>query len=198
MTRKKKPVYKRVWFWLLAVVLIFIGFGTLGSKNSSSSNHSSTSQADSKINQTNFDKIQLSETDGTSKDDVVAMFGKKPMSSSSQQIQGTSAEDYVWSGGLLGKSVTIGFVNGHAVSKAIDSIEGTKKISSDQFDAIQNGMTKDQVKDKLGKPSGTSISTIAGQSAEDWKYSGKGDLGANLMITFSNGVVSGKSQLGLK
>lgn len=45
---QKKPFYKKVWFWLLVVIVIFIGFGTLGSNNSSSSSSSSSSTSSSK------------------------------------------------------------------------------------------------------------------------------------------------------
>lgn len=195
---QKKPFYKRVWFWILIVILVFIGFGVAGSKSGSNGGTSTTTTAGSKINQKNFDKIQISESNGTSREDVEKMFGKKPSSTSTQSIQGTQADMAIWNGTALGSTVTVGFVNGHATSKGISGLPHGKKITSDQFNAINNGMSKDDVQKALGKPFGRTYSSVGGQSAEMWQYNGKGDLGSNLVITFTNGTVSGKSQAGLQ
>lgn len=195
---QKKPFYKRVWFWILIVILVFIGFGVAGSKSGSNGGTSTTTTAGSKINQKNFDKIQISESNGTSREDVEKMFGKKPSSTSTQSIQGTQADMAIWNGTALGSTVTVGFVNGHATSKGISGLPHGKKITSDQFNAINNGMSKDDVRKALGKPFGRTYSSVGGQSAEMWQYNGKGDLGSNLVITFTNGTVSGKSQAGLQ
>lgn len=197
---KKKPFYKRVWFWILIVILIFIGFGSAGSKNdskNSAGNSSSSSSNASKINQTNFDKINISETDGTSKADVEKMFGKKPSSSSSQTIQGVSADECIWHGTSLGSTVTVAFANGHAISKGIAGLPNSSKVSTSQYNAIQNGMTKNEVIKKLGKPTGRTYSSIAGQNAEMLEYIGKGNVGANMNVTIINGTVSGKAQSGM-
>lgn len=198
---QKKPFYKRVWFWLLVVIVVLIGFGSVGSKggnNSSSSTGNSSSNSSSKINKANFDKIQISESNGTSKEEVEKMFGKKPSTSSSQSIQGIQGEECVWTGTALGSTVTVGFSNGHAISKGITGLPGSKKITSSQYEAIQNGMSKDEVIQKLGKPSGRTYSSIAGQSAEMLMYDGKGSLGSNMTITITNGAVSGKAQAGME
>lgn len=197
---KKKPFYKRVWFWILIVILIFIGFSSAGSKNdskNSAGNSSSSSSNASKINQTNFDKINISETDGTSKADVEKMFGKKPSSSSSQTIQGVSADECIWHGTSLGSTVTVAFANGHAISKGIAGLPNSSKVSTSQYNAIQNGMTKNEVIKKLGKPTGRTYSSIAGQNAEMLEYIGKGNVGANMNVTIINGTVSGKAQSGM-
>lgn len=199
---QKKPFYKRVWFWILVVILIFIGFGSAGSKNngkdSAGSNSSSSSSSNaSKINQANFDKINISETDGTSKADVEKMFGKKPSSSSSQTIQGVSADECIWHGTSLGSTVTVAFANGHAISKGIAGLPSSNKVSTSQYNSIQNGMTKDEVIKKLGKPTGRTYSSIAGQNAEMLEYIGKGNVGANMNVTITNGTVSGKAQSGM-
>lgn len=38
---EKKPFYKRVWFWIVVVLLIFVGIGAVGSHSSNGSNSSS-------------------------------------------------------------------------------------------------------------------------------------------------------------
>lgn len=197
---QKKPFYKRFWFWLVVVIIVLGIGGAMGghSGNGGSSSSSSSATPTSKVNQKNFDKIQISDTEGTSKADVQKMFDKKPSTTSTQTIEGQKADMEVWNGSAIGSSVSVGFVNDHAISKGISGLKGSKKVTSNQFDSINNGMTKDQVQKALGKPAGKTYSSVAGQTAEMWQYDGKGDLGSNLVITFTNDAVSGKSQTGLK
>ena len=44
---EKKPIYKRVWFWILVVLVIFIGSAAVSGGNDSSSSSSSSSSAKS-------------------------------------------------------------------------------------------------------------------------------------------------------
>lgn len=44
---EKKPFYKRVWFWILVVLVIFIGSAAVSGGNDSSSSNSSSSSAKS-------------------------------------------------------------------------------------------------------------------------------------------------------
>ena len=194
---QKKPFYKRFWFWLLVVIVILVGGGMAGHGGSSKNSSTSPSTQTSKVNQKNFDKIKISDSDGTSKEEVKKLFDKKPSSTSTQTIQGQTADMQVWKGSAIGSSVSVGFVNGHAISKGISGLDGSKKVTSKQFVSINNGMTQDQVKKALGNPAGKTYSSLMGQTSELWQYNGKGDLGANLTITFTNGAVSGKAQTGM-
>lgn len=51
---QKKPFYKRIWFWLVVVVLVFISFGVAGSKDDNGgtkvSNEEATSKKTKKVN----------------------------------------------------------------------------------------------------------------------------------------------------
>lgn len=40
--KAKKPFYKRVWFWLLVIVVVFIGLGSMGGGSDSSSSSKSS------------------------------------------------------------------------------------------------------------------------------------------------------------
>ncbi|MCL3857896.1 DUF3862 domain-containing protein [Pediococcus pentosaceus] len=212
---QKKPFYKRVWFWIV-VIIILGGIGSqIGSSDTSTGNNksdtaskainSSSSKKASGITKSKFDQIKLSETDGTSLSDVEKSFGKKPSSTSTDTIQDVKTDMNTWTGVAnagLGSTIAVGFSNGHAVSKAISELKvnRSEKIDLNKFNSITNGMSADDVKKSLGEPNGLSITSIAGTSAEDWTYSSgvKGDMGANCIITFQDGVVSGKSQTGLK
>lgn len=64
---QKKPFYKRFWFWILAIIVIFILGTALGgnSDNSNNGSTSSTKKVDG-ITKSQFNAIKLSENDGTS------------------------------------------------------------------------------------------------------------------------------------
>lgn len=47
---EKKPFYKRVWFWILVVILLFIIGGSMGSGSSTSTSSSSNSATSKKSN----------------------------------------------------------------------------------------------------------------------------------------------------
>lgn len=215
--KEKKPFYKRVWFWILVVFLIIGGFGAVGGgsdekadSSSSSKTENSTKKAPvkhstSKITQENFDKIAVSDSNGWTQDQVKKLFGKDADSTSTQTIENIKADDLIWNnvnGGSLASAITIGFSNGHVVSKGIAGLKvrRDKKIALADFNKIQNGMSKDQVKEIIGSPNGYTISSIAGQTNDMWEYSSdiNGNVGANFNITFTNDVVSGKSQSEMK
>lgn len=67
-----------------------------------------------------------------------------------------------------------------------------------EYESIQNGMTVEEVKSKLGSPSSESESEIGNIKTKTNIYDGNGDLGANIVILFDNGKVTSKSQFGLK
>ncbi|WP_233605430.1 DUF3862 domain-containing protein [Pediococcus pentosaceus] len=193
-----------------AVLLATLTLAACSSSSSSSSSKTKVTTSSSKkkytgITKSKFDQIKLSETDGTSLSDVEKSFGKKPSSTSTDTIQDVKTDMNTWTGVAnagLGSTIAVGFSNGHAVSKAISELKvnRSEKIDLNKFNSITNGMSADDVKKSLGEPNGLSITSIAGTSAEDWTYSSgvKGDMDANCIITFQDGVVSGKSQTGLK
>lgn len=208
----KKPFYKKVWFWLLVVVVI-IGVGSQmgGSKGEAKDSASKTTEKaktttpkDDGISLADFEAIKLSETEGTAKADLVKKFGKAD-SSSETTVESLKAEDLVWNkvaDGDFGANVIIGFSNDHAISKAITGIKvkRDKKIDLATFESIQNGMSQDDLYKKLGKPNSYSLTEIAGYSANMVSYTSdiKGDMGANFNVTISNGAVAGKSQTSMK
>ncbi|MCC7666757.1 DUF3862 domain-containing protein [Liquorilactobacillus satsumensis] len=218
----KKPFYKRVWFWILVVIVVAIGGQMENAKNSSSKSASSEKTSSSAspsskgpsssvakdtsgLTEANFNKITLSESNGTSVADVQKMFGKKADSTAEQTIQNVKSEMYTWSnvsGASFGSSIVVGFANDHAISKAVEGLKVNRnnKITLADFNGISNGVSKEDVQSKFGKPNGNSMTNIAGQSNEIWTYSSgiNGNLGANFEITFTNNVVSGKTQTSMK
>ena len=204
---QKKPFYKRFWFWIL-IIIIIIGIGSQMDNSSSSKNGSSNNSSSTKstgITKSSWDKVNLSESTGTSPDSVRSLFNKKASSTSENTIQNVKSKVYTWdnvSGGGLGSSVTVSFSNDHAISKSITGLKTNRpnKISLSDFDAIQNGTSKTDIQKKFGKPNMYSITNLAGSTTEIWEYTSgvKGDAGANFNLTFANDVVSGKTQSSMK
>ncbi|KRL01355.1 hypothetical protein FC81_GL001500 [Liquorilactobacillus capillatus DSM 19910] len=213
----KKPFYKRIWFWVLVVLVISVGSQMGNSKSDSAKNTSNNSSktASSKSNSAkksvtgltegNFNKITLSENNGTTVADVQKLFGKKADSTSEQTIQNIKSEMHAFNnvdGGSLGSNIIVGFSNNHAISKAITGIkvDRVKKVSLSEFNNVSNGTTKDKIQASFGKPNGISLTNIGDQTTEIWTYTSgvKGSLGSNFEITFTNDAVSGKTQTNMQ
>lgn len=94
------------------------------------------------------------------------------------------------------------FQNGALNSKSIASLSFLKpngsKITLDQFNQIQAGMTYDQVKQILGSEGRLSTQTeIMGMRSSLYTWMNSG--GSNIVITFgSEGTVDSETQFGLK
>jgi len=213
--KEKKPFYKKVWFWILAVVLVVGGFGAVGGSDDKADSSDSTAKTESKtssskkpaskITKANFDKINVSESDGDSVDSVKKLFGKDPDDTSEDTIENVKSEMYTWDNvdnGSLGSNIIIGFSNDHVISKNITGlkVKRNKDITKNDLSSVQNGTSKDDIRNKFGEPNGYDITNIAGQTDEMWEYTSgvKGGVGANFNITFTNDVVSGKSQSEMK
>jgi hypothetical protein len=70
-------------------------------------------------------------------------------------------------------------------------------ISLDEFNQIQNGMTVEQVDGIIGGPGKVSSSSQIGDSEHvNYQWAGKG-LGDNAIISFQDGIVVAKTQIGL-
>lgn len=217
--KTKKPIYKRVWFWIIIVLVLFgigSGLGAQNNKSSSEASPSSTSASSATSEDTNdknktttkdnntgqddlrakFDSIELGQDSGATKEVVEQLMGKKADSSSTQDISGIQADSLTWNLGLM-KTITVGFTNDHAVTKAVIGLKGSKEITLEDFNTIQNGMSEADVAASLGEPTSISVSNILGTTTSIKTYSGK-DLGSVGTVTFTNGAVSGVANTNLK
>ena len=77
----------------------------------------------------------------------------------------------------------------------IMSVLNGPKITKAEYDKIKDGMTYSQVCDIIGGE-GELGSSFGGASVYTWE--GVGSTGANAVITFYNGKVTGKAQAGLR
>ena len=79
--------------------------------------------------------------------------------------------------------------------------DSPEKVSLEEYNKIENGMTYDQVKDIIGSD-GTK-STETGESGTAYytviyTWEGNGSTGANALFTFQNSKLMNKAQAGLK
>lgn len=215
--KEKKPFYKKIWFWILAVVALAIIGGALGGGSDSSTptaskdGNTSASTAEQTSLKDNFDKVVIGDIfnggeGGSSLEEVKAVFGE-PDSTSETNIEGQTAKMMTW-GGLKGgdimSSIVVSFSNDKAVSKAVTGLKVDKhdKATLEQFNAVATDGTfsEDQARQQFGEPDGISDSLVNGQkqSLLTWSKNVAGDAGANFNITFDGGTATSKAQLNMK
>ncbi len=215
---QKKPFYKRVWFWLLAIVLVFVLIGSLGGfdkktiTNKASDPQSASSKAADKktVSLDQFNNLKVGDlsnngTGGTSYYDAEAMFGK-PASTTSSSVQGQTVQMDTWNN-LGGDYTTLslsfgGDGNNRALtSKSITSAKSIisgAKISQADYDAIAtDGTTKvSDLVTKFGKPAIMTVYSIMNIETKTYVWSNvNSNLGSGVSLTVSgNDTVIGKSQ----
>lgn len=206
----KKPIYKRPWIWVLAVIVVLAIYGSsLGDKDDSATNsdvkvEDSNKEKDkkdetkkeekkeeSKINYENFLKIEM----GQSYDDVVALLGEGTQKTSSE-VAGVKSVLYSWKGdGIASINMTI--QDGKVSSKVQAGLSKEKvDLNLEKFETIKDGMTYDQVKEALGEGVLSTQSKIVTSKHEIYSYSSK-EAGV-ATFGFIDGKLSSKTQVGLK
>lgn len=66
---EKKPFYKRIWLWIVVILLIFAGIGIANGGNNNTTN---------KVSYANYKKVKLSKVDGTTKTEAKKFLIKSP------------------------------------------------------------------------------------------------------------------------
>lgn len=190
--------YRRARFLIILVISVY---GVLGQgyecSAKSTNGTKNVANSTSKITKANFDKINVSETNGDSKEEIEKSFGQKPDSTTTLKIKGRHEDMQTFNkvkGEKPSSRVTIGFSNGHVISKSITGLktERTKKINMFDFNKIQHRMSRNDIKNRIGKPDGVKITKLSGRTTEIWDYTRnlKGAKGASLQVTFTNGEVT--------
>jgi len=77
--------------------------------------------------------------------------------------------------------------------------ENSPKISMNEFEALQTGMTYEEVVAIIGGEGELSSQVdIAGYDTKMYMWDGEGSIGANANLTFQNDSLTSKAQFGLK
>lgn len=176
--------------------------GTSDAKTSTGTESQTKTAADSKQGTTptaeitgkNFKKIKT----GMSYKEVLKIIGKKGKLISTSETNGTKTNAYQWRTGSSGTVVII-FQNNKVMSKTQVGVESSKaKVTSAQYDKVKEGMSYKKTAEILGGDGVvSSTAEVAGQKATVYSWNGTA-AGSTCMITFLNGKVYSKSQVGLK
>lgn len=194
---------KKKGFLLAVVVFIGLSYACGHDSNQSTESKPSTSQSQeakapskSEVAYDKFVNLPM----GSSYEQVKNALGVEGKLTHENVIADIKTQSYDF--GVDNAHMTLMFQNGALNSKSIASLAFLKpsgnKITLDQFNQIQAGMTYDQVKQILGSEGRLSTQTeIMGvqSSLYTWMNSG----GSNIVITFGgDGTVDSKTQMGLK
>lgn len=87
-----------------------------------------------------------------------------------------------------------------------DKKDDSAKVNRKEYEKIkvgdtlsgEGGMTVKEVKKILGEPENTTETTSGDMTMKTMTWNAKGDFAAMVMVTFTNGKVSGKTQSGLE
>lgn len=220
----KKPVYKRIWFWVLVVIIIAAIGGAMGggkddkkddstakpsqtSKKSASSSVSSKKD-DGKITRAQFDAIKLGDLmqgaeGGATLDQLKQEFGD-PSSSSSDTTNDVKTDLLTWDNvqGDFGANIIVSFTNGKAFGKNLTGFKLSRKQKIDlaAFNSWQNGMKYADFTAKYGQPDYYDETLIGGVKTVTAGYTSgvKGGFDSNFNVTFTNDALSGKNQYDMK
>lgn len=207
----KKPFYKKVWFWVLAILAIIVIGGAVGGGSdpdtSAASENNSSSSSSNKISAQNaalrkaFDNITVGDLmnhgdGGTTLDTVEKALGK-PSTTSATTVQGIETKNYIWSKG--GVSITVAFNGDQAVSKHITGFKFSRapKFDLDTYNSLEDGSLYDDVVSKYGEPDGLSEMIIGGNKnvTATWVT---GTKGGTITLEFTNDSLVSKAQSGLE
>ena len=207
----KKPFYKRVWFWALAILAIIVIGGAVGSGSdsdtSSASENNSSSSSSNKTSAQNaafrkaFDNITVGDLmnhgdGGTTLNDVEKVLGK-PSATSTTTIQEIETKNYIWNNG--GTAITVQFSNDNVVSKSITGFKFSRasKFTLDAYNSLADGSAYEDVVSKYGEPDGLSEMIIGGNKnvTATWITGAKG---GTITLEFTNDSLVSKAQSGLE
>lgn len=149
---------------------------------------------DGLINAEKFSQIES----GMSYEEVVAIIGSEGKNTADAQAGNMTGESYQWDSDSWG-SALITFVDGKVANKAQAGVDNdAATITAEMYDKIETGMTIDEVVNIIGGEGAlASESEVGGLNAQVYTWYGKDGI-SNANITFSNGKVQSKAQIGLE
>ena len=208
----KKPFYKKVWFWVLAILAIIVIGGAVGGGSGSDTTSVSESKSNSsnKITSQNtqnnayrkaFDNIAVGDLmnhgdGGTALSDVEKVLGK-PSTTSTTTIQGIETKSCIWS--KDGVSITVEFNGDQAVSKGITGFKFSRapKFTLDAYNSLEDGSSYEDIVSKYGEPDGLSEMIIGGNKNVTATWA-TGTKGGTITLEFTNDSLVSKAQSGLE
>lgn len=101
---------------------------------------------------------------------------------------------------VIGAGGVIASLQNKSVQKSVSGVSGESEyITLDEYNAIENGMSYDEVVEIIGSEgTSTSEASSGDYSIKIITWYGNGMAGSNANVTFTNDKVTGKAQIGLK
>ena len=201
------------WFIIVIIAIVIIAAITGGNDDSTSSSANSdttlqknnisseqsntaTEKESTGLTEENYDSIET----GMTYDEVVNIIGEDGTNISESEVAGIKTVIYEWTASDGWGNATITFQDDAVINKAQFGVSSGDdvEITMEQYNSIETGMTYDEVVEILGGE-GTLLSDteISGMTSQVYMWSGT-SLGANANITFSDGKVMAKAQVGLE
>ncbi|WP_125763964.1 DUF3862 domain-containing protein [Companilactobacillus hulinensis] len=212
---RRNKLITKWWFWLIIVLVlgtaIFIGYKFTAQPQyiqdriviptRKHTKVSKPSKNDNTVTLKKYNSIYLDLKNGISSDSAQKIFGKFT-SRKTSTIGDIETTRYVWKNQSNRMTLSIGFTNNHAISKSISGlkIDRQQEINNILYGQIKNGLSVEAVTALLGKPNGYSENVLESNHSNVFSYTNDslGKMDKNLVITFTDGKVSGKNWLSLQ
>jgi Beta-lactamase inhibitor (BLIP) len=208
----KKPFYKKWWVWVIAIIIIFAATGggeddakptssDKGNKTEAKETSGTPAKDEPKESKNTISKEEFEQVkDGMTYEEVVKIVGSEGEMLSETGEKGTQFHTviYSWEGDSgWGANANMTFQDGKLMAKAQAGVGGGSdiEVTLDQFNKLENGMTFEQVTEILGGEGELSSSAA---DTKMYSYTGKGDFGANVILSFQGNKLINKTQMGLK
>jgi hypothetical protein len=175
--KQKKPIYKRVWFWIIIVVLLALLVSCMGGESSDEPQQSSSN--------TNSNVVQSETNDngdtGSAAEKEISNAGEE-QNSSEKSVKQTNSS----------------YNTASSYKASSTSSKNDGYATAEKFNKIQTGMSYEEVVEIMGSKGELLSSADLGLGDEyvSEMYSWKAKIGlANCNVTFQGGKVISKAQL---
>ncbi|EPY2273951.1 DUF3862 domain-containing protein [Clostridium sporogenes] len=196
LEKKEEPFYKKIWFWIIAIVIICGVASYGGNKKINITDTKNFAKTEVKKDDTRkvtyekFCKIKI----GSTYEEVKSILGESKESKESE-IDGIKVVIYTWYNDD-NSNMDVIVKNNKVIGKSQAGLSmGKADVNLIKYTKIRTEMDYSKVKEILGDGELMSISEINGSTKSIYLWANPN--GSNMNITFQNGKVTAKNRLGL-
>ncbi|MGO5075013.1 DUF3862 domain-containing protein [Clostridium sporogenes] len=196
LEKKEEPFYKKIWFWIIAIVIIcgVVSYGGNKKINITDTKNSAKTEVKKddtrKVTYEKFCKIKI----GSTYEEAKSILGESKESKESE-IDGIKVVIYTWYN-YDNSNMDIIVKNNKVIGKSQAGLSmGKADVNLIKYTKIKKEMDYSKVKEILGDGKLMSISEINGSTKSIYLWANPS--GSNMNITFENGKVTSKNRLGL-
>ncbi|MCC5437812.1 DUF3862 domain-containing protein [Clostridium botulinum] len=196
LEKKEEPFYKKIWFWIIAIVIVcgVASYGDSKKINITDTKNSAKTEIKKddtrKVTYEKFCKIKI----GSTYEEVKSILGEYKESKESE-INGMKVVIYSWYNDDNSNMEVI-VKNNKVIGKAQAGLSmGKADVNLIKYAKITTGMDYSKVEEILGDGKLMSISKTNGSTKSIYLWANPN--GTNMNVTFENGKVTAKNRLGL-